>query len=152
MTTGAPAVLKIIMITFQDLGHLGRGIITMKIIIPNKSMIIMINNNNDDDNNHNDHFSRSRAPGQRNNVRDGAVLANKKRVIHFVMIFYSFRFIPDLNLMLMSVMFVIILFLKLLFCQFWIIGYVQVCNYFFLLIAYVLMSGVDFNILLLFLQ
>ena len=74
-------------------------------------------------------------------MRDGAVLANKKRVIHFVMIFYSFRFIPDLNLMLMSVMLVIILFLKLLFCQFWIIGYVQV-----------LLSGVDFNILFLFLQ
>ena len=74
-------------------------------------------------------------------MRDGAVLANKKRVIQFLMIFYSFRFIPDLNLMLMSVMLVIILFLKLLFCQFWIIGYVQV-----------LLSGVDFNILFLFLQ
>ena len=80
-------------------------------------------------------------------MRDGAVLANKKRVIQFLMIFYSFRVITDL--MLMFVMFVTILFLN---------SFVpildnrpQVYNYFFL-IAYVLMSGVDFNILFLLIQ
>ena len=137
------------MITFQDLGHLGRGIIIMKIIITINRRIIIINNNNNNDNQHNDHFSRSRAPGQRDNMRDGAVLANKKRVIQFFMIFQSFRFIPDL--MLMSVMFVIILFLNLFVS---ILDYgIQVCNYFLSLIALsnVLMSGVDFNILILFL-
>ena len=40
-------------------------------------------------------------------MRDGAVLANKKRVIQFLMIFYSFRVITDL--MLMFVMFVFVL-------------------------------------------
>ena len=71
-------ILKIIMITFKYLGHLDREIITMKVIITNKRitiykiMIINNSNNNNDDRNHKDHFSRSRAPGQRNNVRDGA--------------------------------------------------------------------------------
>ena len=73
------------------------------------------------------HFSRSRAPGQRNNVRDGAVLANKKRVIQFVMIFYSFRVITDL--MLMFVMFVTILFLNLFVPI--LDNRIQVYNYFF---------------------
>ena len=82
----------------------------MKIIITDKRMMIIMNNDNNNDNYHNDHFSRSRAPGQRNNVRDGAVLANKKRVIQFFMIFYSFPFIPDL---IMFVIFVMILFLNL---------------------------------------
>ena len=109
--------------------------------------MIIINNNDNDDNYHNDHFSRSRAPGQRINVRDGAVLANKKRVIQFFMIFYSFRFIPDL---MMFVMFVMILFLNSFLS---ILDYgIQVCNYFLSLIALskVPMSGVDFNILFLF--
>lgn len=136
-------MIKIIMITFQDLEHLGRGIVIMIIIK-------IISNNNNDYKNHDDHFRRSRAPGQRNNMRDGAVLANKKRVIHFVTIFYSLRFIPDLNLMLMFVMFVIILFLKLYLLS--ILDYgVQVCNFFLSLIAYVMMPGVDIIILFLFL-
>ena len=80
-------------------------------------------------------------------MRDGAVLANKKRVIQFLMIFYSFRVITDL--MLMFVMFVTIL-APNLFVPIW-DNRIQVYNYFFL-IAYVLMSGVDFNILFLFLQ
>ena len=80
-------------------------------------------------------------------MRDGAVLANKKRVIQFLMIFYSFRVITDL--MLMFVMFVTILAPKL-FVPIW-DNRIQVYNYFFL-IVYVLMSGVDFNILFLFLQ
>ena len=78
-------------------------------------------------------------------MRDGAVLANKKRVIQFCMIFYSFGFIPDL------VMFVMILFLNSFLS---VLDYGrQVCNYFLSLIALsnVLMSGVDFNILILFL-
>ena len=75
------------------------------------------------------------------------MLANKKRVIQFFMIFYSFPFIPDL---MMFVMFVMILFLNSFLS---ILDYgIQVCNYFLSLIALskVLMSGVDFNILFLF--
>ena len=63
-------------------------------------------------------------------MRDGAVLANKKRVIQFFRIFYSFPFIPDL---MMFVMFVMILFLNLFVS---ILDYgIQVCNYFLSLIA-----------------